>query len=132
MKTIYNKSKIFRNAWVIFRKIKNISTSLIQSWRNEKIELSKIKLELLSKQRDNMVNFIREKMKNGFVNFDFIKKDGTVRNSNGTLLNSIIKDYLPSFDENYIIDQTLTYTRYFDLDCGGWRTFTNESLIQIN
>ncbi len=91
-------------------------------------EVGNIEAERLS----NMAASLHEEMKCREVSFSFVKKDGTIRNAIGTLM----EDALPKIEEgtppstrtrepNY---STLTY---FDVQKQSWRSFRIANLASV-
>lgn len=78
------------------------------------------------------IESLKELMKKEIVHFEYVKKDGTIREANGTTNSEIIQ----SMTEPIEIDKTKTSkqrnisdlnTRYFDTDKKAWRSFANSS-----
>ena len=67
-----------------------------------------------------------EMLHNGIVEFQFIKKDGTLRQAKGTLL----KEYLPEPKEGTKSRKSSdNVVVYFDLDKNEFRSFVKESFV---
>ena len=78
------------------------------------------------------INTLKELMKKEIIHFEYVKKDGTIREANGTTNSEIIQ----SMTEPVEISQAKTSkqrnisdlnTRYFDTDKKAWRSFVNSS-----
>ena len=72
------------------------------------------------------VNELKEMLKNDIVEFEFIKKDGSVRKAKGTL----VSEHLPALKEN---DKSRKPNEnvvvYFDMEKQSWRSFVKESFV---
>lgn len=71
---------------------------------------------------------LRLKMKDGVVEFEYLKKDGSVRTARGTLSKQIIPDYDAS---KYNRTRNYTVFPYYDVDKGEWRSFVRENFLGI-
>jgi hypothetical protein len=103
MKTSF-KSKIFHDAWTIFRATgKAFSICLVKAWA---------------------VFRLRKAMIAGVVRFAYEKADGSLRRAVGTLkeVSAMVKG---TGSENY---KTVAY---YDLEAGGFRSFKVENLITV-
>lgn len=69
---------------------------------------------------------LKEKMRQGIVEFEFVKKDGTIRQAKGTLVSSYF-NYIPKGDGV----EKPGVTTYFDMDKNCFRCFRNENFIGI-
>ena len=73
---------------------------------------------------------LKDAMRNGVVEFTYLKKDGSERVAKGTLNNEVMgEDNIPKGTMDYTSDST---TRYFDVNSNGWRSFSNANLVSIN
>ena len=72
------------------------------------------------------VEDLKQMLHNGIVSFEFIKKDGSVRQAKGTL----VAEHLPALKEN---DKSRKPSEnvvvYFDMDKKSWRSFVKESFV---
>ena len=72
------------------------------------------------------VNDLKQMLHEGIVSFEFIKKDGSVRQAKGTL----VAEHLPALKEN---DKSRKPSEnvvvYFDMDKKSWRSFVKESFV---
>lgn len=71
---------------------------------------------------------LRLKMKDGVVEFEYLKKDGSVRTARGTLSKQIIPDYDVSKNNR---TRNRTVFPYYDVDKGEWRSFVRENFLGI-
>lgn len=81
---------------------------------------------------DNNILELKEHLKNGIVEFSFIKKDGTTRSAKGTTNIGIISEVggtLPIGADYKISDNV---TKYYDIESQGWRSFINENFVSFN
>lgn len=78
----------------------------------------------------NTLEKLKEMLREGEVQFSYLKKDSTVREARGTVNLDIIpeENHPKGESERKISDQTV---RYYDLDSCGWRSFSIENLIDI-
>lgn len=75
----------------------------------------------------NDIKNLRKKLHEGEVNFEYTKKDGTIRKARGTLdMGMIPESYHPVFQPT-----APDNVRYWDLDVQGWRSFRPENFIRI-
>ena len=63
-----------------------------------------------------------EMLHNGIVNFEFVKKDGTIRQAKGTL----VAEHLPAPKANKTNENVLVY---FDMEKQSFRSFVKESFL---
>lgn len=78
----------------------------------------------------NTIEDLKEKMRNGVVEFSYTKKDGSTRVAKGTLNFDIMGEKnQPKTGVEYDFNDT---TRYFDVDSDGWRSFKNDNFIGIS
>ena len=76
-----------------------------------------------------LINELKDRLKNGEVSFTYRKKDGSIRIAKGTLNFDIMgEENQPKSGIDYDSDTT---TRYFDIDSNGWRSFKNDNFIEI-
>ena len=75
---------------------------------------------------------LKEKLKKGIVKFSYEKKDGTIREAEGTTKVSIIEEHNAVPQENSGYSYTDKVTRYYDTNSEGWRSFRNENLVSVD
>lgn len=74
------------------------------------------------------VNDLREKLQNGIVSFTYKKKDGSIREANGTTrMDCIPEENHPKGTGEHSSD----VVTYFDTDKNEWRSFREENFIHI-
>lgn len=73
-------------------------------------------------------NEFRAMLKEGVVKFQYIKKDGTIRNATGTLKDDLItkKTY-----GGVCIPKQYGYSVYFDIDAANFRCYDKNKLIGV-
>lgn len=72
------------------------------------------------------VNDLKQMLHEGIVNFEFIKKDGTLRQAKGTLL----AEHLPALKENEKSRKPSdNVVVYFDMEKNAFRSFVKESFV---
>lgn len=84
-----------------------------------------------------MENDLKQLLKNGIVEFSFVKKNGEIRNARGTrnidLLMSIDDSGFTESDKPKGIGvESDTSCPYWDLDKKAWRSVCVDSIISIN
>ena len=72
---------------------------------------------------------LKSQMRNGIVEFSYIKKDGSTRVAKGTLNFDIMGE--ENQPKNGIDYNSYNTTRYFDVNSNGWRSFKNDNFIEI-
>ena len=75
------------------------------------------------------INKFKKALNKGVVTFNYIKKDGTIRQAMGTTKPEIIESIYGykggTGPEKY------GYTNYWDVEKGGWRCFDEKRLVNI-
>jgi len=84
--------------------------------------------ELLAGMKAMMIRNLKEKMSNGVAHFQFLKKDGSIREAWGTLNSSLTKKYINGRGESRELYAT---SAYFDIEKAEWRSFRWESIVQV-
>lgn len=71
-------------------------------------------------------NFKNELSKR-LVEFEYQKKDGTIRKAKGTTKSEIIPEvaHPKGVDRNYSVENV----KYYDTEKGGWRSFNKENFV---
>ena len=75
----------------------------------------------------NDIKILKEKLHEGEVNFEYLKKDGTIRKARGTLDTGMIPECYWPKEQPTAPDNV----RYWDLDADGWRSFRPENFRRI-
>lgn len=98
-----NKSKLFHIAHSIKHQFNSFADALKKAW---------------------VIIKLRARMKNQIVSFKFKKVDGSIREANGTLMDSMLPEIKGTSNKvNYSV------MAYFDVDANGFRSFKVENLI---
>ena len=64
-------------------------------------------------------------LKNGVVYFEYVKKDGSIREAKGTTNESLIPESTKGEStRKYTPNENVT--KYYDLEKNGWRSFNND------
>lgn len=76
----------------------------------------------------SMIEFLQLKMMNGVAHFLYKKKDGTIRDAWGTLLEKVVVNNINGYGEprRYYNCQA-----YFDIESQSWKSFRYENLVAI-
>lgn len=78
---------------------------------------------------NNMTEFesFKKELSNRIVEFEYTKKDGTVRKAKGTTKSEVIPENMQpkGVERNYSEDNI----RYFDIDKEGWRSFNKNNFV---
>lgn len=72
---------------------------------------------------ENFKNVLKERI----VEFEFIKKDGTIRKAKGTTKAELIPEAHLSTGIGRKYTENPNITKYFDIEKEGWRSFNNEN-----
>jgi hypothetical protein len=75
-----------------------------------------------------MIELLKNKLSNGIAHFVFQKKDGSLREAWGTTSPKLAKAKVNGRGDSRELYCT---TAYFDVECGAWRSFRWESLVQV-
>lgn len=75
-----------------------------------------------------MIDLLKEKLRNGVAHFIFIKKDGEVREAFGTTNAAVAAKYT---NGNGISREYFKTTAFFDIEKSEWRSFRWESLVRV-
>lgn len=82
--------------------------------------------------KKDLIVELKEKIKKGIVKFSYEKKDGTIREAEGTTKPSILEEHNAVPQENSEYSYTDEVTRYYDIGSEGWRSFRNENLVSVD
>lgn len=75
-----------------------------------------------------LIDTLKFKLANGIAHFVFKKKDGSYREAWGTTQSNIVK---AKINGNGVSREAYKTTAYFDVECGAWRSFRWENLVQV-
>lgn len=72
---------------------------------------------------------IKETLKDGIVEFQYTKKDGSVRDAKGTRNTGLLEHYGATPNGNGTEKEGVI--TYYDIDANGWRSFITENFIKF-
>ena len=75
-----------------------------------------------------LIDTLKVKLANGIAHFIFKKKDGSFREAWGTTQSNIAN---AKTNGRGVSREAYKTTAYFDVECGEWRSFRCENLIQV-
>ena len=75
-----------------------------------------------------LIDTLKVKLANGVAHFIFKKKDGSYREAWGTTQSNIAN---AKTNGNGVSREAYMTTAYFDIECGAWRSFRWENLVQV-
>ena len=75
-----------------------------------------------------LIDTLKVKLANGVAHFIFKKKDGSLREAWGTTQSALAK---AKTSGNGISREYFKTTAYYDVECGEWRSFRWENLVQV-
>ncbi|MDE6695682.1 MAG: SH3 beta-barrel fold-containing protein [Muribaculaceae bacterium] len=75
-----------------------------------------------------LIDTLKAKLAGGIAHFIFKKKDGSYREAWGTTQNNIAK---AKTNGRGVSRECFKTTAYFDIECGEWRSFRWENLVQV-
>lgn len=75
-----------------------------------------------------LIDTLKVKLANGIAHFIFKKKDGSFREAWGTTQSNIAN---AKTNGRGVSREAYKTTAYFDVECGEWRSFRWENLIQV-
>lgn len=75
-----------------------------------------------------MIALLKEKMNHGVAHFEFMKKNGEIREAWGTTQSNVASAKTNGRGYNKELDNCIAY---FDCIKGAWRSFRYESLIKV-
>ncbi len=75
-----------------------------------------------------MIDLLKEKLRDGVAHFIFVKKNGEVREAFGTTNAAVAAKYT---NGNGCSREYFKTTAYFDIEKGEWRSFRWESLVKV-
>ena len=84
--------------------------------------------ELVAATKAMMIEFLKEKLRNGVAHFLYIKKDGTIREAWGTTNAALAHKYT---NGNGVSREIFKTTAYFDIEKSSWRSFRWESILKV-
>lgn len=75
-----------------------------------------------------LIDTLKVKLANGIAHFVFTKKDGTLREAWGTTQRNIAT---AKTNGRGVSRECFKTTAYYDVECGEWRSFRWENLVQV-
>lgn len=105
---------------------KQMSSIMRLAWQFVKTEGMSMSDALKTAWRNAKVHYL---MREGYVNFVFIKKNGETRNAKGTTRLDILPNGALKGGQRTSNPQT--HQVYYDYDKGDWRCFRRSSLLKI-
>jgi hypothetical protein len=75
-----------------------------------------------------MIDLLKEKLKNGVAHFVYMKKDGTLREAWGTTSSNLMK---ANINGRGISRDSVNCVCYWDCEKGGFRSLRFENLLQV-
>lgn len=75
-----------------------------------------------------MIVELKKRMQTSVVEFFFIKKSGELRRAYGTTMGSLVQKHI---NGNGISRDSVNTVAFFDVECGGWKSFRYESLVKV-
>lgn len=75
-----------------------------------------------------LIDTLKVKLANGIAHFIFKKKNGSFREAWGTTQNNIAK---AKTNGRGMSRECFKTTAYFDVECGEWRSFRWENIVQV-
>ena len=75
-----------------------------------------------------MIDLLKEKLKNGVAHFVYMKKDGTLREAWGTTSTNLMK---ANINGRGISRDSVNCVCYWDCEKGGFRSLRFENLLQV-
>ena len=75
-----------------------------------------------------MIDLLKEKLRNGVAHFIYMKKDGTIREAWGTCSGQLMK---ATQNGRGLSGDMVNTIKYWDVEKGGYRSLRYENLIQL-
>jgi hypothetical protein len=75
-----------------------------------------------------MIDLLKEKLRNGVAHFIYMKKDGTIREAWGTCSGQLMK---ATQNGRGLSGDMVNTIKYWDIEKGGYRSLRYENLIQV-
>ncbi len=75
-----------------------------------------------------LIDTLKVKLANGIAHFVFKKKDGSFREAWGTTQSNFAK---AKTNGRGVSRECFKTTAYFDVECGEWRSFRWENIVQV-
>jgi hypothetical protein len=75
-----------------------------------------------------MIDLLKEKLRNGVAHFLYMKKDGSLREAWGTCAGNLMK---ATQNGRGLSGDQVNTVKYFDVEAGGYRSLRFENLVQV-
>ena len=75
-----------------------------------------------------MIDLLKDKLRNGVAHFIYMKKDGTIREAWGTCSGQLMK---ATQNGRGLSGDMVNTIKYWDVEKGGYRSLRYENLIQV-
>ena len=75
-----------------------------------------------------MIDLLKEKLRNGVAHFLYMKKDGTLREAWGTCLGNLMR---ATQNGRGLSGDQVNTVKYYDVMVGGYRSLRYENLVQV-
>lgn len=75
-----------------------------------------------------MIDLLKEKLRNGVAHFLYMKKDGTLREAWGTCLGNLMRT---TQNGRGLSGDQVNTVKYYDVMVGGYRSLRYENLVQV-
>ena len=75
-----------------------------------------------------LIDLLKEKLKNGVAHFIYTKKDGTLREAWGSCASNLMK---ATQNGRGLSGDQVNTVKYFDVIAGGYRSLRYENLVQV-
>ena len=84
---------------------------------------------LFEQHDENMLEYMRQLLREGAVEVDFIKENGVLRHARGTLCSTLLSENHALLAEHAMTRRHERVLTYYDLDCREWRSAAKERII---
>jgi len=121
MKNMTIAAKAFSNVAIINNNTANtLRRANVIASRTHSMELGVIK--------SAMIDELKSKLRNGYAKFEFVKKDGTIREAEGCLTPNLMEKKI---NGNGINRDSMNTVVFWDLNKGAFRSLRFETLIRV-
>ena len=78
--------------------------------------------------KSQMIDLLKEKLRNGVAHFLYLKKDGTIREAWGTTASNLMR---ATQNGRGLSGNDVNTVKYYDIVKGGYRSLRYENLLQV-
>lgn len=78
--------------------------------------------------KSQMIDLLKEKLRNGVAHFLYLKKDGTIREAWGTTASNLMR---ATQNGRGLSGGDVNTVKYYDIVKGGYRSLRYENLLQV-